>query len=76
MREGRREGQGEHYGSVPPSRRPLFLGALLTVGAIVVAAGLVINAVTGTSVRWGWLLVAVGAVVGVYALYLWIRLSD
>lgn len=65
-----------HYGSVPRSRRPLMVGALVAVAVIVVVAGLIVNWTTGTSVHWGWLLVAAGFVVGVYALYLWIRLSD
>ena len=65
-----------HYGSVPPSRRRLLVVALLSLVVLIVGAGLVINLITGTSVRWGWLLVAVGFAGGMYALYLWIRLSD
>lgn len=65
-----------HYGSVPPSRRGLMAAALAAVAVIVVVAGLIVNWATGTSVRWGWLMVAVGFVVGIYAFYLWIRLSD
>ncbi len=65
-----------HYGSVPPSRRRLLVVALLSLVVLIVAAGLVINVVTRTSVSWGWLLVAVGFAGGMYTLYLWIRLSD
>jgi hypothetical protein len=66
----------ERYGSVPPRRRMLFRGALAAAGIATLIAGLVVNGVTHTPVRWGWLLIAVGFVMGVYALYLWIRLSD
>lgn len=64
------------YGTVPSSRRRLFATSLLAVGAIVVAIGLVMNLATHTDVRWGWLLVAAGFVMAIYAFYLWIRLSD
>lgn len=69
-------GTERRYGTVPPRRRRLFVLALGAVGLLVLISGLVTNAVTGTAVAWGWLAVAVGFVMGVYALYLWIRLSD
>lgn len=64
------------YGTVPPRRRRLFVLALAAIGLLVLISGLVINGVTGTPVAWGWLAVAVGFAMAVYALYLWIRLSD
>lgn len=71
-----RGGRGRHYGSVPPHRRRLFAIACGAVGVAVIASGLVINGVTHSSVRWGWLLVAAGMVMAIYAFYLWVRLSD
>lgn len=65
-----------HYGAVPPHRRRLFALACAAVGVAVLVGGLVINAVTGSPVRWGWLLVAGGMVMAIYAFYLWVRLSD
>lgn len=65
-----------HYGSVPPHRRRLFAIACGAVGVAVLVGGLVMNAVTDSPVRWGWLLVACGCVMAIYAFYLWIRLSD
>ena len=67
---------GRHYGAVPPNRRRLFAVACAAVGVAVLVGGLVINGVTHSPVRWGWLLVAVGTVMAIYAFYLWIRLSD
>jgi len=65
-----------HYGSVPPHRRRLFAVACAAIGVAVLVGGLVINGVTNSPVRWGWLLVACGLVMAIYAFYLWIRLSD
>lgn len=61
---------------MPPERRRLFAGMLAAVGIVIIVGGLVMNVATGTSVRWGWLAVAVGFAMGMFALYLWIRLSD
>lgn len=67
----------EHrYGTVPPRRRRLFVLALAAVGLVVLISGLVFNAVTATAVAWGWLAAAVGFAMAIYAVYLWIRLSD
>lgn len=67
----------EHrYGSVPRSRRPLFAAALGGVALAVIVVGLLINLIADTSIQWLWLLVAAGLAVGMYAIYLWIRLSD
>lgn len=64
------------YGSVPRSRRPLFIGACLAMGVLAFIAGIAVNWVTGSAVEWAWLVAAVGFTVGVFAIYLWIRLSD
>jgi hypothetical protein len=69
-------GNRRHYGSVPPRRRKLFIVACAAVGIAVLVSGFVINGVTHSPVRWGWLLVAAGLVMAIYAFYLWIRLSD
>jgi hypothetical protein len=61
---------------VPPRRRKLFIVACAAVGIAVLVSGFVINGVTHSPVRWGWLLVATGLVMAIYAFYLWIRLSD
>lgn len=50
--------------------------ACAAIGVAVLVGGLVINGVTNSPVRWGWLLVACGLVMAIYAFYLWIRLSD
>lgn len=69
--------KAEHqYGTVPRSRRRLFIVSCAAVGLIMVVLGIVINWVSHTPVAWGWLAVAVGFVMGCYAFYLWIRLSD
>lgn len=64
------------YGVVPPSRRRLFVIACAVVGVITLVLGLVLNWATRSPVVWGWLAVSVGFVMFVYAIYLWIRLSD
>lgn len=64
------------YGVVPPRRRRLFVIACAVVGLATLVLGVVLNWVTHSPVAWGWLAVAVGFVMGVYAIYLWIRLSD
>lgn len=66
----------DRYGTVPPRRRRLFVLACAAVGVITLICGLVINWVTHSQVAWGWLAIAVGFVMGIYAFYLWIRLSD
>lgn len=69
-------GRERHYGSVPPTRRRLFVLSCLALATLVAIGGLIVDAVTDSPVRWGWLLVAAGFAAGLYALYLWIRLSD
>lgn len=64
------------YGSIPPGRRRLAVAVCLSVGIAVIVGGLLVNWISGTPVKWAWLMVAVGFVVGFCALYLWIRLSD
>lgn len=76
MIEENEKSPDRHYGSVPPHRRRLFAVACAAIGVAVLAGGLVINGVTHSPVRWGWLLVACGLVMAIYAFYLWIRLSD
>lgn len=76
MVEDNEKSRRRHYGSVPPHRRRLFAWACAAVGIAVLVSGLVLNEVTGSSVRWGWLFVAAGLVMASYACYLWIRLSD
>jgi hypothetical protein len=64
------------YGSIPPDRRRLAVLLCLAVGVAAIVGGVLVNYLTGTSVRWVWLLVAGGFAIGFAALYAWIRLSD
>lgn len=64
------------YGTVPPARRKLFAGSVAAAGIVVIVVGLLINWFTHSDVAWGWLAVAAGFVMGMYSIYLWIRLSD
>jgi len=64
------------YGSIPPGRRRLAVLLCLAVGVAAIVGGVLVNYLTGTSVRWVWLLVAGGFALGFAALYSWIRLSD
>lgn len=67
----------EHVaGSIPRSRRKLVVVLCALMGVLVIIGGLVANFATETSIRWPILLVAAGAVVVLFAVYLWVRLSD
>ena len=68
--------QQHQHGVVGPGRRRLVVIACAIVGLATLTLGVVLNWVTHSPVVWGWLAVAVGVVMGVYAVYLWIRLSD
>jgi hypothetical protein len=67
----------EHvYGVVPQSRRRLAFIVLAVCGIAVLVGGLLVNFLGGTAVQWPILMICVGFLVMVLALYLWIRLSD
>lgn len=67
----------EHvYGVVPRSRRRLAFIVLAVCGIAVLVGGLLVNFLGGTAVQWPILMICVGFLVIVLALYLWIRLSD
>lgn len=69
-------GSERRYGSVPKAHRKLFAGAASALGVLIFVIGLLVSFAVGAPLRWGWLIVAVGFGVGVYSIYLWIRLSD
>jgi hypothetical protein len=72
----KREHEGHVYGVVPRSRRRLAFIVLAVCGIAVLVGGLLVNFLGGTAVQWPILMICVGFLVMVMALYLWIRLSD
>ena len=59
----------------PPStlaRTKRMTGGLVVTG---LAGGVLVNVVSAKPVAWGWLTMAVGFAVAVFAAYLWFRLS-
>lgn len=73
----REDGHEEHaYGAVPQSRRPLMVIALTIAGGSVIVAGLLMNWLDESPVRWPALVIIAGSLVMLLAFYLWIRLSD
>jgi hypothetical protein len=63
-------------GSIPKARRPLVVGLLLLIGAVMIGAGLLVNFFTNSAVQWNLLFYIAGIVVLCCAAYLWVRLSN
>jgi len=63
-------------GVIPQSRRRLVVWVLALVGVVTLAGSLIVNAATGSTIDWFWIVAGVVFVVGLMGFYLWIRLSD
>jgi len=63
-------------GVIPRSRRRLVVWVLIAVGVLTLGGSLIVNAATGSTVDWFWIVAGVVFVVGLMGFYLWIRLSD
>ncbi|MTD13887.1 hypothetical protein GIS00_08020 [Nakamurella sp. YIM 132087] len=65
-----------HSGSIPPAQRRLTIVLAAVFVVLVVGGSLVGNALAGTPIDWLWMIAGTAFITLLFALFLWVRLSD